>query len=63
MKFGTVYNRSLELLEKPHDLQIDVLFRPEDIEFEWPDGYVMVIYSKAGFFFLSIIKLFICYLG
>lgn len=45
MKFGTIYNRSLNLLEKNYDLQVDVLFRFEDVEFEWSDGYVMVIYS------------------
>jgi len=44
MKFGTVVNRPLELLGKSFDLQIDVLFRLEDVEFEWPEGYIMVIY-------------------
>ncbi|GES83506.1 DEAD box helicase [Rhizophagus clarus] len=49
MKFGTVYNRSLNLLEKAYDLQIDVLFQFEDIEFEWSDGYVMVETTSSYF--------------
>ena len=44
MKFGTVFNRSLELLKKTYDLQIDVLFQPEDVEFELSEGYIMVRY-------------------
>ena len=43
MKFGTVFDRPSSLLEKTYDLQIDVLFRLEDAEFEWPEGYIMVI--------------------
>ncbi|CAB4422693.1 unnamed protein product [Rhizophagus irregularis] len=49
MKFGTVYNRSLSLLERNYDLQVDVLFRFEDIEFEWSDGYVMVETTSSYF--------------
>ena len=43
MKFGTVFDRPFSLLEKTYDLQIDVLFRLEDAEFEWPEEYIMVI--------------------
>jgi hypothetical protein len=43
MKFGTVFDRPLNLLEKTYDLQIDVLFRLEDAEFELSEGYIMVI--------------------
>ena len=44
MKFGTVFDRSLERLEKTYDLQVDVQFQLEDAEFVLSEGYIMVIY-------------------
>ncbi|CAI2172161.1 19284_t:CDS:10 [Funneliformis geosporum] len=49
MKFATVVNRPLELLGKSFDLQIDVLFRLEDIDFELSEGYVMVESTSSYF--------------
>ncbi|RIA82198.1 P-loop containing nucleoside triphosphate hydrolase protein [Glomus cerebriforme] len=51
MKFGTVVNRPIELLEKKKsfDLQIDVLFQHDDIEFEWSEGYIMVEATSSYF--------------
>ncbi|CAG8438249.1 2741_t:CDS:10 [Acaulospora morrowiae] len=42
MKLATVINRPDSLLEKSHNLQIDILFRPEDVVFELPGNYIMV---------------------
>ncbi|CAJ0761819.1 6444_t:CDS:10 [Entrophospora sp. SA101] len=49
IKLATVVNRSLEYLKKPHDLQIDVLFRSEDVDFVWDENYTMVESTTSYF--------------
>ncbi|RHZ60861.1 hypothetical protein Glove_350g174 [Diversispora epigaea] len=49
VKFATVVSRHESLLEKSWDLQIDVLFRPEDAEFVLPEGYIMVEATSSYF--------------
>ncbi|CAG8518315.1 8660_t:CDS:10 [Diversispora eburnea] len=49
VKFATVISRHESLLEKKWDLQIDVLFRPEDVEFVLPGGYIMVEATSSYF--------------
>ncbi|CAG8496191.1 11399_t:CDS:10 [Acaulospora colombiana] len=60
MKFATVINRPEELLSKSYNLQIDIMFRPEDIEFELPDNYIMVesisSYFEAYRYILNVLQ-------
>jgi hypothetical protein len=53
MKLGVVVSRADELLEDKYDLQLDILFREEDMQFVWDDGYIMVSIAQMFSVFKS----------